>query len=110
MSANEIACGSIKHDHAPKRSFDVSQSASLAVDGEVKRCEINSAPQAPLHCGGETPADRPEFFTLSQLIYRLNQRNILLLFDDMELGQGMQRLPIVFPRNYQQMRIKHYLL
>ena len=39
------------------------QSASLAVDGEVKRGEINAAPQAPLHCGGEAPADRPEFFT-----------------------------------------------
>jgi len=39
------------------------QSASLAVYGEVKRGNINAAPPAPPHDGGEAPADRPEFFT-----------------------------------------------
>ena len=44
------------------------QSASLAVHGEVKRGEINVAPQAPLHCGGEAPADRSEFFTSAAVL------------------------------------------
>jgi len=43
------------------------QSASLAVHGEVKRGPINAAPKAPLHCGGEAPATRPEFFTCANM-------------------------------------------
>jgi len=39
------------------------QSASLAVHGQVKRGPINAAPKAPLLCGREAPAPRPEFFT-----------------------------------------------
>jgi len=39
------------------------QSASLADHGEVKRGYVNAAPKAPLYCGGEAPAPRPEFFT-----------------------------------------------
>jgi len=40
-----------------------SQSASLAVDGEVKRGSHSLEPKAPLACGGEAPTARSEFFT-----------------------------------------------
>jgi len=39
------------------------QSANLVLQDEVKRGNTNAAPQAPLHCGGEAPAPRPELFT-----------------------------------------------
>jgi len=39
------------------------QSASLAIDGEVKRGNPYSEPKAPLTCGGDAPTDRSEFFT-----------------------------------------------
>src|SRR5690554_772564 len=37
------------------------RSASLAVHDEAKRGKIDAVPRAPLHRGGEVPADRPEF-------------------------------------------------
>jgi len=39
------------------------QSASLALQGEVKRGSIHSEPKAPLNGGGEAPGASPEFFT-----------------------------------------------
>lgn len=38
------------------------QSASLGLQDEVKRGNINAAPEAPPHCGEEVPAPGPGFF------------------------------------------------
>jgi len=38
-------------------------SASLAIDGEVKRGNFVLEPKAPLTGGEETPTERSEFFT-----------------------------------------------
>jgi len=51
------------HKRATRKHLTTRQSASLAVQGEVKRGHINAAPKAPLHCGGEALATKPEFFT-----------------------------------------------
>jgi len=41
-------------------------SASLAIDGEVKRGSPVLEPKAPLTGGGEAPTEKSEFFTQKQ--------------------------------------------
>jgi len=45
-------------------------SASLAVDGEVKRGHRSMEPKAHQTCGGEAPTARSEFFTASPWLWR----------------------------------------